>query len=97
MPRGTGMSPTRRRGRRPKADSPEALAARLPVELRSRAGLDSIDAYKSRATAVADWLNTQIPGQGRELLPSVMAAAGVGLSIVDFYRYRLTGEQPHAT
>lgn len=66
--------------------TPETLAAGLPVELRAFDGLESTGAYRSRTTAVADWLNTQIPGQGRELAPSVMTAAG--LSVAAFFRRR---------
>jgi hypothetical protein len=60
------MPPTRRHNRMPKTN-PEALAARLPSELRSFDGLDTVGDYRSRWTAVADWLNTQVPGHAEGL------------------------------
>ncbi|MGW8815511.1 hypothetical protein [Gordonia terrae] len=88
MPRGTGMSPTRRRNRRPKTDTPEALAARLPGELRSLEGVDTPSDYQALRGHVADWLNHAAPGHGHELAAPVLVAAG--LSAADFYRKALT-------
>lgn len=52
---------------------PEALAARLPAALHSQEGLNTLDAYKSRAAAVAEWLNARFLGQGWEPLPPMAA------------------------
>ncbi len=100
------MTVTRRKGRGPKAESPEALARILPVELTASDGLDTLDSYKARAASVAAWLDTQIPGSGRQellsgespghrkrvpstLTAAVMAAAGAGLTVTDYFRSRL--------
>lgn len=88
MPRGTGMSPTRRRNRRPKTATPEALAAQLPDELRSLGGVDTPSDYQSLTGHVADWLNQAAPGRGHDLAASVMTAAG--LEAAAFYRKVLT-------
>lgn len=84
MPRGTGMSPTRRRSRKPIASSPEALAALLPDELRSLEGLYTPGDHLSLRGRVVDWLNRIAPGVKAS---PVMDAAG--LSAADFYRHAL--------
>lgn len=88
MPRGTGMSPTQRRNRRPKTATPEALAAQLPDELRSLGGVGTPTDYQVLRGHIADWLNQAAPGGGHELAAPVMTAAG--LSAADFYRKSLT-------
>lgn len=88
MPRGTGMSPTRRRNRKPTASNPEALAALLPDELRSLKVLGTPSDYQTLWRHVADWLNHFAPGQGHVPVAAVMGAAG--LSAADFYRKALT-------
>ncbi|WP_420880747.1 hypothetical protein [Rhodococcus sp. (in: high G+C Gram-positive bacteria)] len=94
MPRGTGMSPTRRRNRKPKAASPEALAALLPDELRSLQGLGTPSDYQALRGHVVDWLNHAVPGQGQNLAFPVMDAAG--LSAAEFYRVALGAGQKQA-
>lgn len=93
MPRGTGMSPTRRRNCRPKSQSPEALAALLPDELRSLKGLYTLSDYQALRGNVVDWLGHAVPGTGHELTAPVMNAAG--LSAADFYRKALTWHTPN--
>ncbi len=88
MPRGTGMSPTRRRNRKPTASSPEALAALLPDDLRSLEGLGTPGDYQALRGHVVDWLNHAVPDQGQNLAAPVMDAAG--LAAADFYRKALT-------
>jgi len=83
------MSNTHRYNRKAKAGTPEALAARLPVELRSFGSYDDPDDLRSHWTAVADWLNHAAPGQGDQLVMPVMQAAG--LSPADWYRTALQG------
>ncbi|MBM7458572.1 hypothetical protein JOE26_001247 [Rhodococcus coprophilus] len=95
MARGTGMSQTRRRNRKPSASSPEALAALLPNDLRLLGGLCTPGDYQSLRGNVADWLNGSVPGRGHELAAPVMNAAG--LSAADFYHQVLTGGIPDAT
>jgi hypothetical protein len=41
----------------------------------------------SHATAVADWLNTQVPGAAEHLTGAVMNAAGI--SVADWFKIRL--------
>lgn len=94
MPRGTGMSPTRRRSRKPTATSPEALAARLPDELQSPEGLCTPGDYQSLRGHVVDWLDRAVPAQGQVLASPVMNAAG--LSAADFYRQALGAGQKQA-
>lgn len=78
---------TVRHNRRPNASAPYALAARLPDDLRSFKLSTDPDDLRSHITAVADWLNTQIPGTAEHLTSPVMSAAG--LSAVDWYRQAL--------
>lgn len=82
------MAPTQRLNRRPKGSTPEALAARLPSELRAFGSYDDPDDLRSHWTAVADWLNHAAPGQGDQLVAPVMQAAG--LSAADWYRTALS-------
>jgi hypothetical protein len=77
---------TIRRNSRRCDNDPEALAARLPVELRRFRGFSDTD-LRSHAAAVADWLNTQVPGAAEHLTAPVMAAAG--LSAADWFKVRL--------
>jgi hypothetical protein len=78
---------------RSRDDDPEALAARLPDDLRSfKPSTDPKD-LRSHLGAVADWLNGQIPGAAEDLTMPVMKAAG--LSAADWYRSGLSG-QPNA-
>jgi hypothetical protein len=62
------MSKTRRHNRRPKGNTPEALAARLPKELRSFGSYEDPDDLRSHWTAVADWLNHAAPSRGDQLV-----------------------------
>jgi hypothetical protein len=71
---------------------PDALAARLPDDLRSFDGLDTVGDYRTRWTAVADWLNTQVPGHAEGLVHPVMNAADLG--VVEFYKLKLTQKAP---
>lgn len=82
------MSPTRRRNRRPRADSPEALAARLPDELRALEPSTDPDTFRRHTAVVADWLNHTAPGLGLELTDPVMEAAG--LTAERWYRAALS-------
>jgi hypothetical protein len=68
-------------------DDPEALAARLPAELRRFRDSSDPNDFRSHTTAVADWLNTQLPGAAEHLTAPVMAAAG--LSAADWFKIRL--------
>lgn len=88
MPRGTGMPPTRRRNRRPKHESPEALAGRLPKELRSLEGVYTPGDYQSLRRDIASWVEQTAPGDVPELAARVMATAGI--TAADFYRRALT-------
>lgn len=92
MPRGTGMSPTRRRNRRSQTMSPEALAARLPGELRSFRGYASPGDFHATAARIAAWLDTQAPGIAEGTTVPVMIAAGIGPSA--WYRAALTTSDP---
>jgi hypothetical protein len=65
---------------------PEALVARLPDELRRFWGFTDDD-FRSHATPVAAWLNTQVPGAAEHLKATVMAAAGI--SVADWFKIRL--------
>lgn len=71
------MPPTRRKARRTTHNDPDALAARLPNELKTFGAFDSPDDLRSHWTAVADWLNNQAPGAAEQLARPVMAAAGL--------------------
>lgn len=71
------------------ADDPEALAALLPDELRRFVRSTDPDDFPSHLAAVADWLNTRIPGIAEHLTMPVMVAAG--LSAADWYRQALGG------
>lgn len=84
MTRGSGMSPTRRRNRRPKADCPEALAARLPDELRSLDGIDTPGDLGQRLTALGSFA-----GSDALALPVFNAA---GHSVAGWYRQALMKE-----
>jgi hypothetical protein len=68
-------------------NDPEALAARLPTELRRFRDSSDPNGFRSHATAVADWLNTQSPGAAEHLTAPVMAAAGI--SAADWFKIRL--------
>ncbi|PTR26488.1 hypothetical protein C8K36_10560 [Rhodococcus sp. OK519] len=94
MPRGSGMSPTRRRNRKPTGSSPEALAARLPDDLRSLEGVGTPSEYQALRGHVADWLDHAAPGQGQVQASAVMTAAG--LSAAEFYRIALEAGQKQA-
>ena len=94
MSRGAGMSPTRRRNRKPTATSPGALAALLPNELRSLEGLYTRSDYLSLRGHVVDWLSHAVPGQEHVLVSPVMKAAG--LSAADFYWQALGAGQKQA-
>jgi hypothetical protein len=70
---------TVRRSSKLRVTDPEALAARLPDDLRTlRPTSDSRD-FRAHAGRIAEWLNTQQPGLGH-LTPAVMAAAGLTAS-----------------
>ena len=75
------MPPTRRRNRRPKHNTPEALAARLPNELRSFDAWHYPDGLRDCYKAVAD----SVPDN---LTHPVMNAAG--LSAADWFRHMLS-------
>jgi hypothetical protein len=85
---------TTRHSRRRFTDDPEALAALLPEELRRFKVGDHPNDFRSHATAVADWLNTQVPGAAEHLLAPVMKAAGI--SVADWFKIRL-GVTPNET
>jgi hypothetical protein len=74
-------------------NDPEALAARLPAELRRFRDSSDPNDFRSHATAVADWLSTQLPGAAEDLTSPVMAAAGI--SVADWFKIRL-GVTPNA-
>jgi hypothetical protein len=78
---------TVRHSRRRLTDDPDALAALLPEELRRFPGTSDVNGFRSHATAVADWLNTQFPGAAEHLTAPVMVAAG--LSAADWYKIQL--------
>jgi len=88
MPRGSGMSVTRRRNRRPKTDDPEALAARLPDELRSFDGWQYTGALHEYWSALSGWLLCQDAPSEMHDVAAVMRAAG--LSAADWFRRMLT-------
>lgn len=67
--------------------SPEALAARLPDELKRPNGFHNLDDFNAHADAVRAWANTQAPGLANDQLSPVMKAAGV--SVADWYKVRL--------
>ncbi|WP_457537241.1 hypothetical protein [Williamsia sp. R60] len=71
------------------ASTPEALAARLPDQLRYLEGLDTPGDYQALMGNVVGWLNHAAPGYGQKLAAPVLRAAG--LSAADFYRVALTG------
>jgi hypothetical protein len=79
---------THKRNRQRRGSTPEALAARLPHELRSFGSFTDPGDLRSHWAAVADWLNTQVPGQGEALAVSVMNAAG--LDPASWYRQALS-------
>lgn len=70
---------------------PEALAASLPDELCRFDELDTPEDLRSLWTAVADYLNTQVPGQGDSLVLPVLDVAG--LTVAGWYHGTLTGEE----
>lgn len=98
------MAPTRRKGRGPQADSPEGLAALLPVKLRSPEGLVTAADYKLRSADIADWLDSrigkatadpsQVISQRSTLLGQVMQAAGVAMPFATYLRDRLAANAP---
>jgi hypothetical protein len=69
----------RRRNQRRDLQSPEALADRLPDDLRTFPSITDPQGFAIRARQIAEWLNTQSPGLGYET-PAVMAAAGLTAS-----------------
>jgi hypothetical protein len=76
---------TLRRNQRPSKNDPASLAARLPDHLREFKGFSD---FRSQTTAVADWLNTQVPGAaGQYLTATVMELAGVGMA--DYFKIQL--------
>lgn len=83
-------NPKRRNSTR-RMTTPEVLAASLPDELRRFDELDTPDDLRSLWTAVADYLNTQVPGQGGSLVTPVLNVAG--LIVADWYHDTLTGEE----
>lgn len=93
MPRGTGMSPTRRRNRRPNPSDPAALAARLPDHLREFEGFSD---YRCYMAAVADWLNTQVPGVAEHSLTAAVSELA-GVSMADWFKMRLGVSTPRKT
>ena len=85
-------SPKRRD--RVRATDPEVLAERMPDELKiDRNSITSTEELGAYFGAVTDWLNTQVPGHGGELLFPVLRGSGdfPDWSIADWYRLRLTG------
>ncbi|EME18757.1 hypothetical protein [Rhodococcus triatomae] len=78
--------PTRRSSKR-EALTPEALSGLLPDELKSLQGVGTPGDYQAMRSHVVDWLNQATAGQGQDLAPVVMDAAG--LSAAEFYRQAL--------
>ncbi len=76
---------THKRGRHRSDHTPEALAARLPEELKSF-GLSTDIA--AREAAIAEWIDERAPGQGEDLAGPVMVVAG--LTYLSEIRARLT-------
>ena len=73
------MGSPRRRHQRRDLQSPEALAATLPADLRTWHPVPDSQNFAVHARRIAEWLNTQVPGLGY-LTPQVMAAAGLTAS-----------------
>lgn len=83
---------------RPRVSSVGALTAGLPEELRTfDHWLYSRDGWatglRDYLAAVATYIDSRLPGRGRELTPAVTAAAG--LNVGDWYRLAMTA--PHAS
>jgi hypothetical protein len=76
-----------RRNSKQSGGSLDGLAARLPDDLRSLGGW--VD-YRSMATSVADWLDTQAPGHGPDLSWPVMQL--VGLTPAAYFRHRFNNQ-----
>lgn len=81
-----------KRWNRTSTNDPTALARRLPGQLRDMTGFRSIEEIDSRQTAVAEWLDTQVPGQGEELAGSVMTLCGI--TVAHRYAVRLGTHLP---
>ena len=75
------MPKTRRRNRLPKGNTPEALAARLPNELRT------FDTWQYR-DGLRDYLKALADSVPEHLTHPVMSAAG--LSAADWFRHMLS-------
>lgn len=75
------MPKTRRRNRLPKGGTPEALAARLPNELKT------LDAWRYR-DGLRDYLNALADAVPDQMTHPVMNAAG--LSAADWFRHMLS-------
>lgn len=73
------------------SSTPEALASRLPDHLREFRSFSDPDDYRMHASAVADYLNTQVPGLGSDLAGPVMKA--VGLTAAGWYAGALGAER----
>jgi hypothetical protein len=76
-------NPKRRNSTR-RLSTPEVLAASLPDDLRRFDELHTPEDLRSLWTAVADYLNTQVPGQGDSLVLPVLAVAG--FHVAGWYR-----------
>ena len=64
----------KRRGRRRSTDDVGALVDLMPEHLRTFGTYSDMDVRRSE---IADWIDSQIPGAGAELVSAVMGAAGL--------------------
>ncbi|CAA0127409.1 Uncharacterised protein [Mycolicibacterium vanbaalenii] len=79
----------KRRGRRRATDDEGALVDLMPQHLRTFGTYADMDVRRSE---IADWIDSQIPGAGAELVSAVMEATG--LTFLAAMRDQLTTPAP---
>jgi hypothetical protein len=68
--------------------TPEVLAAVMPAELNMLMFCSTVEGLRFEQARIGDWLEEQVPGRGRELLPAVLDHTGFVLG--DWYRRALS-------
>ena len=68
--------------------TPEVSAAVMPAELLMLEFCSTVEGLRHEQNRIVEWLDGQVPGRGRELLPAVLEHTGFVLG--DWYRRALS-------
>lgn len=60
--------------------TPEVLAAAMPAELTMLEFCESVEGLRAELHRISVWLDGQVPGRGRDLLPAVLGDIGFDMA-----------------